>query len=354
MAQGLVRDFGGGEDIAFERIGKAGVVTLTRAKALNALTHDMVTALSAALSEWASDDSVALVVVKAEGRAFSAGGDILDVYRRGKAGEHPDGFFADEYRMNTLIANYPKPYVALIDGIVMGGGVGISFHGSHRVIGDNALFAMPEVGIGFFPDVGGSHILPALPGAFGRYLALTGDRIKPGDIAASGLGTHFVPSADHPALLDRLTADGNVEEVLAEFTTPAPHRQIGPQALLAIADIFSAPTFEEMIARLRDAATIDPVAAGFLETMEKRSPTSLAIAFRQLKEGEGRSMEDCMRTEFRILSRMLEGHDFYEGIRAALIDKGSTPQWNPAKIGDVSAADVDAYFAPLGERELQL
>lgn len=347
-------DFGGGEDIAFERIGKAGVVTLTRTKALNALTHGMVKALAAALTQWAAEGDVAVVVVKAEGRAFSAGGDILDVYRRGKAGEHPVAFFTDEYRLNAQIESYPKPYISLIDGIVMGGGVGISFHGSHRIISENALFAMPEVGIGFFPDVGGSHLLPKLPGSFGRYLALTGDRIRTGDIMASGMGTHFVPAANHPLLVEELASSGNARAALAKFTADAPPREIDDAALHTISKLFSVDSFKEIIAGLQKAAPRDEFARKLLDTISKRSPTSLHVTFRQIRDGEMLSMAECMQMEFRILNRMLKGHDFYEGIRAALIDKGSTPSWQPAEIEAVSNADVEAYFASLGDKELRL
>ncbi|GHD07328.1 3-hydroxyisobutyryl-CoA hydrolase [Tianweitania populi] len=347
-------DFGGGEEIAFERVGRAGVVTLTRPKALNALTHGMVKALAAALTTWATESDVAVVVVKAEGRAFSAGGDILDVYRRGKAGEHPVAFFADEYRLNTQIESYPKPYISLIDGIVMGGGVGISFHGSHRVISENALFAMPEVGIGFFPDVGGSHLLPKLPGSFGRYLALTGDRIRAGDIMASGMGTHFVPSASHPLLVEELASSGNPRAALAKFITEEPAREIDDGALHTISKLLSVDRFKEVIAGLQRAAPRDEFAQKLLDTISKRSPTSLHVTFKQIRDGEMLTMPECMQMEYRILNRMLQGHDFYEGIRAALIDKGSTPQWKPADINAVSNADVEAYFAPLGEGELRL
>src|SRR5690606_9489552 len=212
--RGLRMDFGGGDEIRFERIGKAGVVTLTRPKALNAVTHKMVNALFAALSAWEADPAVALVVVKAEGRAFSAGGDILDVYEAGRAGRRNVGFFAVEYRLNVKIARLPMPYVSLIDGIVMGGGVGISCHGSHRVMTENAVFAMPEVGIGFFPDVGGSFLLPRLPGSFGMYLGLTGTRIKRGDALWCGLATHAVDAELLPDLLGELTMTGNARAAL--------------------------------------------------------------------------------------------------------------------------------------------
>lgn len=345
-------DFGGGDEIRFEWVGRAGVVTLTRPQALNAVTHGMVKALGKALHSWEHDDGVDVVVVKAEGRAFSAGGDILHIYEAGRAGKPPVEFFADEYRLNASINSFRKPYVALIDGIVMGGGVGISFHGSHRVMTENAQFAMPEVGIGFFPDVGASHLLPDLGGSFGMYLALTGNRIRYGDALWSGLATHTIKAADQASLLDRLVLTGDPDSVLRDFLVPARH-ETGTPVLEAISQHFAQGSLQDVIDSLQRAASADEFAAKTLATIRTRSPTSLRVAWRQISAGLTLSMEDCMRMEFRILNRMLAGHDFYEGIRAAIIDKGSKPQWRPASLDAVSEADVDAYFAPLGERELQ-
>lgn len=348
-----MKDFGGGDEIRFERLGKAGVVTLTRPQALNAVTHTMVKALGKALDAWEGDAGVEVVVVKAEGRAFSAGGDILHIYEAGRAGRPPVDFFADEYRLNARIARFEKPYVALIDGIVMGGGVGISFHGSHRVLTENAQFAMPEVGIGFFPDVGASHLLPGLGGSFGMYLALTGNRIRYGDALWSGLATHTVRAADLAGLLDGLAASGDAETTLRGFFSPAKRETERPQ-LEAIARHFSQPSLGGIIVSLDRAAAADAFAARTLATITTRSPTSLNVAWREISAGLALSMDECMRMEFRILNRMLAGHDFYEGIRAAIIDKGSKPAWRPASLSEVSAADIDAYFAPLGPRELEL
>jgi enoyl-CoA hydratase/carnithine racemase len=346
-------DFGGGDDIRFERIGKAGVVTLTRPKALNAVNHRMVQALSAALSAWEKDSAVELVVIKGEGRAFSAGGDILDVYEAGRGGRPKYEFFADEYRLNAQIERYPKPYIALINGIVMGGGVGVSVHGSHRVMTENAVFAMPEVGIGFFPDVGGSHVLPDLGGHFGFYLGLTGNRIRYGDALWSGIATHTVSSEYLDGLLERLCDTGDPGSALREVFRAAP-RETAADVVHAIANHFSKPTLKEILASLEQAAADEPFAAETLATIAKRSPTSLAVAFRQIAAGHTLSMDECMRMEFRILNRMLVGHDFYEGIRATLVDKGSTPEWRPATLDAVRPEDIDAYFASLGERELAL
>lgn len=346
-------DFGGGDEIRFERLGRAGVVTLTRPKALNAVTHNMVRALARALDAWEQDQGVGVVVIKAEGRAFSAGGDILHIYEAGRAGQPPIDFFADEYRLNARIARFKKPYVALIDGIVMGGGVGISFHGSHRVLTENAQFAMPEVGIGFFPDVGASHLLPDLGGSFGMYLGLTGNRIRHGDALWSGLATHTIKAEDQAGLLDELTTSGDADAELRDFFVPA-KRETERQDLEAIAHHFSQSSLDGIIDSLEKAVAQDAFAARTLATMNTRSPTSLNVAWRQISAGSTMSMDECMKMEFRILNRMLAGRDFYEGIRAAIIDKGSKPEWRPASLDDVRAADIDAYFASLGDRELVL
>ncbi len=328
-------DFGGGDEIRFERVGKAAVVTLTRPAALNALTHSMILALTRALAAWRTDPAVSLVLVRGEGRAFCAGGDLLAIYAARDSADKPVGFFADEYRLNAAIAAFPKPYVALVDGIVMGGGVGISFHGSHRALTEKALFAMPEVGIGFFPDVGGSHILPALGERFGFYLGLTGSRIRWGDALWCGLATHTVGSEALPGVVERCAETGDAELALREAFRPAP-RETDVDTARQIARHFSASSLEHVLESLeREAAAGDAFAAATRDAMRLRSPTSLCVAFRQISAGLGRSMPECMRMEFRILNRMLAGHDFYEGIRAAIVDKGSTPagsrhRWRPS------------------------
>ncbi|HET7910394.1 MAG TPA: 3-hydroxyisobutyryl-CoA hydrolase, partial [Pseudolabrys sp.] len=230
------------DDILFERRGAAGLVTLNRPKALNAVTHDMVRALRVQLDRWADDAAVARVVIMAAGeRAFSAGGDIRALYDLGKAGRVEDAlqFWRDEYPLNMAIKNYRKPYVALIEGIAMGGGVGVSVHGSHRVAGDRFSFAMPEVGIGFFPDVGATWFLPRMPGELGAYCALTGERFGPADAISSGVATHRIASKHFPALLAGLTGMVSVDAMLAAFALPA---ERGPIALrqAAIDRLFAA------------------------------------------------------------------------------------------------------------------
>lgn len=339
-------DFGGGDQIRFERLGKAGVVTLTRAKALNALTHDMVKALSAALTAWEDDRDVQLVILQAEGRAFCAGGDVVAVYRAWKEeGRRFAEFFADEYRLNVQIDRYRKPYVSMIDGICMGGGMGLSIHGSHRVATEKAVFAMPEVGIGFFPDVGGSYILSKLGSSFGMYLGLTGNRVGQGDALWSGLATHTVLSAHLPALVAEIADCGDPGTELREFFRNVP-REASDAQMHAIAKHFSHGSLHEIVASLERSAPTDDFAAQTLATIRTRSPTSLHVTFRAISTGATMSMPECMKMEFRILNRMLESHDLYEGIRAALVEKGSMPNWKPSCIEDVDAAEIDSYFVP--------
>ena len=346
-------EFASGGEILFERRGKAGVITLNRPSALNALNHGMISALRRALSTWEADDSIRLVIIRGEGRAFSAGGDIVEVYKAGRAGNASPAFFADEYRLNAHIARFAKPYVALIDGIVMGGGVGISFHGSHRVMTEKAVFAMPEVGIGFFPDVGGSYLL-SRAGSCGMYLALTGNRILRGDALRMGLATHAVDSADLPALFDRLVETGEADEAISAFCKNVPPES-DEASFHAIERHFALGTLDDCLLSLqRGAEAGEELARDALATIRTRSPTSLHVAFRQVRYGAMLSMDECMQMEFRILNRMLKNHDFYEGIRAALIDKTKDPAWSPASVEDVDPAAIEAFFAPLEEGELQL
>ena len=348
MAQEFVSD----DEVLFERRGGTGLITLNRPAALNALNHNMINALSGRLSEWEADESIRFVAIRGNGRAFSAGGDIVEVHKAG-LGNASAAFFADEYRLNAYIARYAKPYVALIDGVVMGGGVGVSCHGSHRVMTEKAVFAMPEVGIGFFPDVGGSYILSRL-GAYGMYLGLTGNRIGYGDALRVGIATHAVASADMPALLEKLVQAGDVDGALAEFSKDVPAE--GDEASFhAIERHFSLGSLEDCILSLEGAAGEgEEFASETLRIIRMRSPTSLHVAFRAINYGAMLSMDECMRMEFRILNRMLANRDFYEGIRAAVVDKTKDPDWSPASIDEVDPAVVEGFFAPLEEGELEL
>ncbi|PWL18103.1 3-hydroxyisobutyryl-CoA hydrolase [Falsochrobactrum shanghaiense] len=344
-------DFGGGSEISFERKGRAGLVRLTRASALNALTHNMILALHRALDAWEADPAVACVIVEGEGRAFCAGGDVVAAYKAGREGAPNYDFFRDEYRINARIGRFSKPYISLLDGIVMGGGAGISVHGSHRIVTENTLFAMPETAIGFFPDVGGSAFLPHLHDNFGYYLALTGNRIRWGDCLQSGIATHAVAVSDLEDVREDLIAAANFDALAAR--SQYPDFETAPQARQVIAECFAHATLDECLATLRGLADKgSKPATDILTVLATRSPTSLAVTFRQIAQGGSLDLDDCMRMEYRIASRMIEGHDFYEGIRAVLIDKDGAPVWQPSSPDAVTAEAVDAYFANMGEREL--
>jgi enoyl-CoA hydratase len=344
-------------EIICEVRGAAGVVVLNRPKALNALSLGMVRKLARALAAWERDPQVTRVVVTSVSeKAFSAGGDIRHLHDLGREGRHAEmlTFWREEYILNARIKSYPKPYVSLIDGIVMGGGVGISLHGSHRIAGERYLFAMPEVGIGFFPDVGATYALPRLPGAGGIYLALTGDRVGGADALALGLATHAVPSARMAELADALTKPGALDEILAGFASdPGPAKLAADRAI--IADCFGAPDLAAIRAKLTAAAAGGSAfAAKVLQTLATKSPTSIALAFEQMRRGATLDFAQAMQTEFRIVSRIVRGHDFYEGVRAVVVDKDHAPVWDPASLEAVSPSAIEAYFAPLGADELVL
>ncbi len=346
-------------DIIFETRGRVGRITLNRPAALNAIDFDMSRSLLEALNAWAGNSAIAAVVIGATGdRAFCAGGDIRALYRARRAGDFnlPRKFYRLEYRLNRLIHRFPKPYIALIDGIVMGGGVGISVHGSHRVVTERALFAMPETGIGMFPDIGASYFLPRLPGWLGLYLGLSGARLGPADMLYCGLATHFVPAEKLPALEAALADTGwsnergmIVDSVLERFAArpyPAPLADIAER----IDRCFSGESVEAILESLdRDGGDW---ARATLGALRGKSPTSLKVAFRLLREGKPLDLESCLALEYRLSQRFMASHDFYEGVRALLIDKDLAPKWRPASLGEVTEADIAAYFAPLPEGDL--
>ncbi len=335
-----------------DRRGGAGVIVLNRPKALNALTLDMVRRIAAALDGWEDDPDVTRIVIRGAGeKAFCAGGDIRHLYDLGRAGAHAQQltFWREEYQVNRRIRTYPKPVVALIDGIVMGGGVGVSINALHRVAGERFVFAMPEVGIGLFPDVGGTYFLPRLARRAGVYLALTGVRANAGDALAFGLVQTFVPSAAFPALAEALEGEAPVETTLRGFAESPPS-----SALMSEADgieaCFSSETREAILAALGEGerkgfAFARPARAAMLV----KSPTSQAIALRQMALGPSVDFDEALRMEYRIVSRVCRGHDFYEGVRALIVDKDNRPQWSAPP----SKAEIDAYFAPLGDDELR-
>ncbi len=343
------------EDVLFEKRGRGGIITLNRPKALNALTLDMVHAMRAQLDAWRGDRDIELVIIRGAGeRAFCAGGDIRALYESGKSGNpHAIDFYAHEYQLNTLIKRYPKPYIALINGIAMGGGVGVSVHGRYRVAGEACVFAMPETGIGLFPDVGGTHFLPRMPGETGMYIALTGARLNVVDCFATGIATHMIPAPQHEALTQALCDGGEPLEQILSRAAVRPTEQSRVMGLRGPIDRHFAPgSVEDILASLAGDNSL--FASETAKALHMKSPTSLKVAHRQLREGAKLGFEDCMRLEFRLTNRFMAGHDFYEGVRALIVDKDQAPKWRPSRLEDVSAAAIDAYFASLAAGDLVL
>ncbi len=348
------------EQVLFSKRGACGHIVLNRPDAMNALTIDMVRSMTAALYAWERDPSVLYVTVRgtptASGRpAFCAGGDIRALYDLGKAENYNEqlSFWREEYQLNARIASYSKPYIALIDGIVMGGGVGISLHGSHRVAGDHFAFAMPEVGIGFFPDVGASYFLPRLPGMTGTFLAMTGGRIKSTDALELGLITQHVPTARWSELLGLLEKGAPIGTTLENFKVePAEPGDIMSQRPL-IDTCFGRPTVGDILRALSEAASAgSEFAKVTLDTILLKSPSSICIAHQQMLKGKDMSFEEAMKMEFRIVSHLCKEHDFYEGVRALLIDKDNAPVWQPDWKGKITPASIETYFANIGAYEL--
>lgn len=339
------------DDVLFERRDALGLITLNRAKALNALSHAMVKAIASQLEAWIADAEIKAVAIKSTSeKAFSAGGDIRELL---PLGQNKDprfiDFYVDEYRLNRMIATSPKPYIAFIDGIVMGGGAGVSINGSHRIAGEGMQFAMPEVGIGFFPDVGATYFLPRLKGYSGTYLGLTGDRIGANDCVNAGVATAKVAADQFETVFDRLANGEAIDDVLADLSTKPEEGVLDP--LMPLIDrVFCLDSVDAIMMALEKDATDD--ALQILSTMRQKSPTSLKIALRQMRVGAKMSIEEALQTEFRIVHRIRDGVEFYEGIRAAVIDKDRNPQWKPSTLDGVSDAVVDSYFAPIDGGDL--
>ena len=329
--------------------GALGLLTLDRPKALNALTHGMIAAIAHSLAGWAADGSVKAVAIRGEGdRAFCSGGDIRAVQQAIVAGsDEGASLLRDEYRMNALIGAYPKPYIAMVHGITMGGGAGVSIHGSHRLADASLMFAMPETGIGFIPDVGSSYFLSRLPDRLGLYLGLTANSIGLGDAMAAGLVTHAVARSDFDAIIAALADGQAAEKTIVPF---ARKPEAGPLAAhrSRIATIFGGSSVEAILERLdRDGSDF---AIATAQIMRTRSPTSLKLVFRQLHEAETLSLNQCLAMEFRLALRVLPRHDFREGVRAALVDKDRRPKWEPSSLAGV--ADLGDFFGKLGSEEL--
>ncbi|MGQ0443824.1 MAG: enoyl-CoA hydratase/isomerase family protein [Beijerinckiaceae bacterium] len=342
-------------EITCEKAGCCGLITLNRPKALNALTLNMVREMAGALYGWERDPGVTRIIVTgAGGKAFCAGGDLRILCELGKAGHYAEqlSFWREEYCLNRRIKLYPKPYIAVADGIVMGGGAGISVHGSLVIAGEHFRFAMPETGIGFVPDVGATFFLPRLPSNAGVYLALTGASMTCGDALAFGIACAHVPSSRHANLVQRLIGGEDIAAAIAAERAPPPASALHPQSQF-IERCFSEATLAAILANLDDTCHAgSEFARSAAHAIRAKSPSSLAIALRQMQIGPKLDIGEALRTEFRIVSRIARRHDFYEGVRALIIDKDNRPLWNPAGVENLEPAAIEAYFAPLLEGEL--
>ncbi|MFC9324500.1 enoyl-CoA hydratase/isomerase family protein [Kitasatospora sp. NPDC057015] len=340
-------------EVQLHRDGRVGRIVLDRPRALNSLTHGMLTTVRAALDDWATDPSVGAVVLTGAGeRGLCAGADIRAIHDDAKAGgAGARAFFRDEYRLNALIARYPKPYVAVMDGITMGGGVGLSAHGSVRIVTERSTVAMPETRIGLVPDVGGSLLLACAPGGLGTHLGLTAGAMDAGDALLCGFADHFVPGRRLAAFTEAL-ADTDPAEALREFAEPAP-----PAALAGhrgwIDPCYAADTVEEIVERL--LATGVPEAKEAAEQILSKSPTALKVTLAALRRARGlATLEAVLDQEYRVSCAALDAPDLVEGIRAQVVDKDRDPHWSPATLAEVSEAAVARFFAPRGADELGL
>ena len=339
-------------DVRIRVEGRAGRITLARPEALNALTYAMCRAIDGTLAAWAVDPSVALVVIDGEGRAFCSGGDIAEMYAAGTRGDFAYGrqFWRDEYRMNRRIHLYPKPVVSLLQGYVMGGGVGVGCHASHRVAGGTAKVAMPECGIGLVPDVGGSLLLARAPGRLGEYLGVTGARMGPGDAIHAGFADLYVPEAGWPDLLAALVAEGDPSVVERAAIPPPPSRLAEGQP--EIDRLFRGETLGD-IADALDGAEGE-VAAEARAALARNAPLSMACALTLVRSvrAEG-TIEAALAAEHRFTFRAMAEADFLEGIRARIVDKDNAPRWRHGGARDVPPEAVARLLAPLGPDELR-
>ena len=350
-------------DVRTEATGPVGWITLDRPRAINALTHEMVAEIERTLLAWADDDAVGMVVLTGTGeRGLCAGGDIRAIHDDAKAGgDATAAFWRDEYRLNALIGRYPKPYLAVMDGLVMGGGVGVSGHASHRVVTERTQIAMPETGIGFVPDVGGTWLLSRASGELGTHAALTGAQLGAGDAIGMSLADWFVPTDRLPGLLASLgdlrvtgTQLGDtLGHLLGQAAEPAPDPDLGPSRWW-IDRCYAEPTSEAIVATLAASGVQD--AEDTAKTIGERSPTCVKVALESLRRARrATSLEKVLDQEYRVSLRCLAAPDMVEGIRAQVIDKDRTPRWDPAVLERVDDDLVASYFAPLdGTPELGL
>ncbi len=341
------------EDLIFSRERQLGLITLNRIKAMNALSLDMIRAMHEQLKLWEQDDSIAAVMIQsASDRAFCAGGDVRWLYERGLAKDPAQlCFFDEEYALNLYIGNYPKPYIALMDGITMGGGVGVSLHGSHSVASENFHFAMPETGIGFFPDIGASHLLSRCPGALGMYLGLSGRRLNAEAALSAGLIKYQIQSDLIPEIIRELStiqyehhAAQQISDCLQSFCKGNGKGQ-DIEYLELINRCFSKPDLRSIFSALENENT--PFADQLLSDLHQKAPLSLAVTFEQIHKAQGLSLAECLNMDSILVRHFMAEHDFYEGVRALLVDKDRHPQWKPACFEDIFERDIEQYFKPL-------
>lgn len=334
-------------DLICRQENTTGRITLNRPDALNALTHDMCLEMEAQLRIWADDPVITQILVDASGdKAFSAGGDIQHLYDNGKKGDYAFGqkFWADEYRLNHLIASYPKPYVVFMQGFVMGGGVGVSCHGSHRIVGETTQIALPECSIGLIPDVGSSYLLAKAPGHLGEYLGLTGVRMDAGNAVFAGFADHFVQQDDWPQLMAQLISDGHPRSI-ASFEQTLPPAKLRDH-LDHINAVFNTSNLGEIMARLA-AVPNDEFMAKTYSSLSRSSPLSMATSLRVIAAvRESPSIETALDWEYRVTARSTQYGDFLEGIRAAIIDKDRQPNWRLASVDAVTADELAVMLAP--------
>ena len=340
------------DDVIFRVDGRAGRASLNRPSALHALNLDIVQAMTAQLQRWSGDSAIDCILIDhAQGRGFCAGGDIRFLQESALVGgEDGRKFFREEYQLNHLLFTYPKPIVAFMDGVTMGGGVGISQPVKFRIATENTRFAMPETGIGLFPDVGGGWYLSRLEGRVGPYLALTGARVEGAGCVALGLATHYLPAEGQEEVKARIAEDPQrIEGILGQMSVTPPESKIVEQ-LGTINRLFASDVFEEILEALEQDNS--EWAQKEFAALSTKSPQTCKVALRQLKLGSAMTdFADNMRQEFRIASRVLTRPDFAEGVRAVIIDKDDAPQWDPATPQEVSEALLDAIFAPLPKKE---
>ena len=340
-------------DISIRIEGHAGRITLTRPQALNALSYKMCLAIDAALIDWAEDERVKLLIIDAEGtRAFCAGGDIAEMYETGRAGDFGYGrkFWADEYRMNARLFNFPKPVVSLMQGYTMGGGVGLGCHGSHRIVCENSEMAMPEVGIGLIPDVGGTLVLSRAPGRLGEYLGATARRMPAGDAIYAGFADYFIAQSKWPDLIARLCDTGDWEEVDRAATPPMPSDLESIQD--KIDHFFGGETLRDILNGL--ASDDSDFAVDTIKTLARNSPLAMAATIELIHRVRVRdTIEYALEQEYRFTARAMEKGDFLEGIRAAIIDKDRQPKWKHDSPASVGVAEVAAMLMPLGAEGLR-